>query len=494
MTLAVICLGALRSSDAVTLAAWRCYNRPGSVGRPVDMTEPRTIGHGGAPSPFRQASLGTRREHASRRGIGRLNHLGGEPMFTSNSHLIRTRKIQYRRFALLRVGSDRFRVPVGAAGTIVLKKRLTTIKPDRSGSVALNRYGYQIDWALCRLIELHRSGADYVLLLDYHDDVVVLDSEDPQSAEFYQIKTRDDKKAWTLTKLTKREAGKKGPLPSMLGKLCAHMINFQGSVRSLNFVSNAHFSVRKEGDEKDGPTDRVNLSELCSKVATKIKSNITAELGLTEELDFLGITFLTRSFELQECSAAALGRFVELVGEMYPDCRYRPTTAFQVVHHELTRKSKFEGSFGDEDYESLLKLKSITRTYFADILRRSGIGREQDPEAAWKAMEAELMHEGWPILLRRELRHQWTLYEVQRMQPENTLCQALCTGLRSAVAEVCATASDMGLSALVEEVLKHIPPGMHGKTYLQAAAMMEIHEYATTKLQKADPKSSKETP
>src|SRR5689334_18860686 len=88
------------------------------------------------------------------------------------------------------------------------------VKPrEVSGSRSSNRSDYQKSWAFCLLLKLHRTRQDYLVLFDYHDDVVVLDSAgSPSAIDFYQIKTKKGGN-WTATLLLKREEGAdKAPL------------------------------------------------------------------------------------------------------------------------------------------------------------------------------------------------------------------------------------------------------------------------------------------
>ena len=72
-----------------------------------------------------------------------------------------------------------------------LCNRLVNISPrETAGSRSTNRLDYQQDYAIFCLLELHTKGEDYRILLDYHDDIVILfPSEDPQDIHFYQVKT-----------------------------------------------------------------------------------------------------------------------------------------------------------------------------------------------------------------------------------------------------------------------------------------------------------------
>jgi hypothetical protein len=59
----------------------------------------------------------------------------------------------------------------------MLKQQLLDIKPrETSGARTANRFDYQDDWAFCQILELHEADDDYVVVFDYHDDVLVLDS------------------------------------------------------------------------------------------------------------------------------------------------------------------------------------------------------------------------------------------------------------------------------------------------------------------------------
>ncbi len=104
---------------------------------------------------------------------------------------------------------------------MTLADALTSHPPrESSGARTSNRYDFQKNWALCKLLELYSDTSDFLMLLDYHEDVVVLDDESsPEKAYFYQIKTKKSG-AWTIATLTRKPKGKDGfALPSIFDKL-----------------------------------------------------------------------------------------------------------------------------------------------------------------------------------------------------------------------------------------------------------------------------------
>src|ERR1035438_1791658 len=122
----------------------------------------------------------------------------------------------------------------------VLGEIAAKVPSELGGSTATNRFEYQVDWTLCHMLHLQRRGGNFLLICDYHDDVVVLDGpEEANKAHFYQIKTSKSPH-WTTTKLLKRERGEDGKdvsiLFSPLGKLYKHRIDFPSVQCTLNFV------------------------------------------------------------------------------------------------------------------------------------------------------------------------------------------------------------------------------------------------------------------
>lgn len=71
-------------------------------------------------------------------------------------------------------------------------EKLTSRQPrENAGASSSNRFEYQINWGLHRLLQLEKAHEDYVMIQDYHDDIVICNSEKQEDhIDFYQIKTR----------------------------------------------------------------------------------------------------------------------------------------------------------------------------------------------------------------------------------------------------------------------------------------------------------------
>lgn len=74
-----------------------------------------------------------------------------------------------------------------------LRELVVRCRPrEQAGPRSADRFDYQKDWAICRLLALHESPGEYLIAFDIFDDVVVLNSaENPDRISFSQIKTRE---------------------------------------------------------------------------------------------------------------------------------------------------------------------------------------------------------------------------------------------------------------------------------------------------------------
>lgn len=154
-----------------------------------------------------------------------------------------------------------------AGNESLLDRIATTPRRETGGAVAANRTDYQQSWAFCLLLTLHEKPNDYAVLLDFHDDVVVLDSaEEAKGMEFYQVKSKESGN-WTITQLLRCPKGKdeKSGL-SICGKMYANKLAFPNVTKSVNFVSNLRFKVHLNGAEKEVEVDEFEVKQLAKEM------------------------------------------------------------------------------------------------------------------------------------------------------------------------------------------------------------------------------------
>lgn len=127
---------------------------------------------------------------------------------------------------------------------MMLREAIQKVPREQSGSKTSNRFEFQEDWALLKLMELHETWSDYVMVFDYHDDILIMKNElSPTAMTFYQLKSKGSGN-WTLAKLTSRQEAKgETNLLSIFGEMYNCKLTFPSNEVELNFVSNAKFNL-----------------------------------------------------------------------------------------------------------------------------------------------------------------------------------------------------------------------------------------------------------
>jgi len=249
-----------------------------------------------------------------------------------------------------------------------IKDYIEKIKPrENSGSVATNRFDFQKDWAICKILELHQKPDDYLLTLEYYDDVIVFDSStDPQKISFYQVKTNKDKN-WTLDSLIIRKKGKNGDLNSHLGKLYDHIEKFGDVVESLNFVSNKKIKGKLKNNKKCEDTNEFCCADLDKKELDKLIAELKKEHSLITLKEFEKITFFKLGeLSIEKHTELTKASLADFLDKNLPEVRYQIAPLYRSIFDEIRMKSNVEKTISN--FEELKIKKSISRKNFDSFL------------------------------------------------------------------------------------------------------------------------------
>lgn len=86
----------------------------------------------------------------------------------------------------------------------LLEKIIKTPQREISGEDSESAFAYQKNWAFSEMLKFQLQKKEYVFIFEYHDDIIVLDSEEPSNITFVQIK-KSEKIPWTINRLTKKK-------------------------------------------------------------------------------------------------------------------------------------------------------------------------------------------------------------------------------------------------------------------------------------------------
>jgi hypothetical protein len=316
--------------------------------------------------------------------------------------------------------------------TIALDQLLISQPPrENAGSRSSNRFAFQNDWALCHLLTLHENDADYLLVFDYHDDVLELDAEiDPSSVKFYQIKSNTTKAHWTPAQLLSRKSGKEGPKLSYLGKLYHHTTLFADRTDGLFFVSNLPLKAELS-DESDSTTKaRLPFKDLSSSEQTNVAAKLKKEHGLSADPSLDELCFLVTPLSVTDHQTHSLGHVTNFLSK-HLVCDSVPAKAFlETLKGEIERCANWE--YQPTDWKSFCEKKGISRSRMNKFLEPIEF------RADWKSVSdlyvPQLEKDGWSFVSCERLRKALRSVEVELMNPDDILLGAAKEGIEDSYA------------------------------------------------------------
>ncbi|MEY8761269.1 dsDNA nuclease domain-containing protein [Chryseobacterium tongliaoense] len=296
-----------------------------------------------------------------------------------------------------------------------LAEKFRKVKPrENAGSMASNRFDFQKNWAICKLIELMNSEVDFLLAFEYHEDIIVLDSvNNPTQIDFYQIKTKD-KGSYSLKNILTRKKLKDSDGGSILGKLYLNKINFNTETKSLNIVSNTKFSFKSIQESQT----LICCSELNEEEKKQIEGSLKSELSIELLEEFLNIIFFhTSELTIEHHNEITKDKLNRLIERLYnTDIKYNPSLAYRTIFDEVNRRNNLEKEV--HTYEELVSYKSISKVDFETMLKT--VVSEPDKLDVIKNKLFQLLdNAGISLFLRRKYLDAWKDVQIQYLSLEN---------------------------------------------------------------------------
>jgi len=232
---------------------------------------------------------------------------------------------------------------------------LSTSQREKSGANTFDKYEYQYHWALCKILDKQKNIKEYALFMEYHEDVVISNSLDKNSAkfEFNQVKNIKYPK-YTIKNLTKRKNNKL----SVLGKLVDSVSNkqFESSISTVNLIASCGFNI--DQIDNDLHLETITVGDL-SKVAIKdLKNALNKELGLKKVPD--NLRFIIPDLGIQNQQDAVIGRVATLVSSIFPNTYCNAENIYRALIDELHRKGTVDYDYNN--WNDLLEKKALTST------------------------------------------------------------------------------------------------------------------------------------
>ena len=298
---------------------------------------------------------------------------------------------------------------------------ISRIPRESAGPRAANRFAYQSSWALCKLLDLHESGAPYAIVCEHFDDVLIVDClNNPQKIDVCQIKT-DNTKAWTKQRLSVQKKTKSGPKHSILGKLYINYFEFSATDCRLFFVTNAPFKLNLQA-EYDTNSSTISLAELNATDAEHIVATLASELGRnSNEIDLSRTTLNRCNMAHDGHNTYAIGHASQFLERVGLADSIRPKPFYDAIKQQIERISQIEDI--PKDLKQL-QTKSITREQFAEILDRMSAAKTTSFRNLADNILTQLRNEGMPFTESMEINKCLIEIQIERTDKSNLTMQS----------------------------------------------------------------------
>ena len=294
---------------------------------------------------------------------------------------------------------------------------VNTSQTEVAGSRSPARFAYQRNWALAELIEYHLSGKEYVFAFEFHDDILILDSEvSPSNLQFIQVKTKTTGDKWSVHQLTKSEKGKNNNPDklSIIGKLYENKKNFAGHNSQLRFVTNAYFSFIP-------PAPVTTADQLETKDQDKISTAIKTQLGITIDLSSLHLELSSLSVDDHETHIRGkLHNFFETIFGSGHNIPVSPW--YQSISDQIKVKNNYP-SEQIKSFDDLIRNKCITKSEIEDFIQR--VNKSHNNFDNWDIIKQQLQNDGVNFTDVIKLQRNWKKYTTDRLDYDNNALKNL---------------------------------------------------------------------
>lgn len=302
--------------------------------------------------------------------------------------------------------------------------------PESSGARTSARLEYQRHWALIEILSRYAAGTDYLLLLEYHDDIVVLDSvASPTLIEFYQIKTKRGK-PWRLPELlSRKDSNSSEKKPSILGKLFAHRIDFATFGPTLGFVTNAEFDFVIDNEKASHKADT-----LQEKSRKKIDDAIGDELPKLRPVPLNALSFVRSPMGIDGQESYVKGLLVDFLDLHVGDSGASSVNAwYRTLSSELLRKNNVSPAMV-KDFSELVVLKGFGRK---DLERNlalvKSMGQARD---SWTIVQGILISEKFSSAELVQIHRHWNEVRSLKLDASNLVFAELYQVLKEEVSSL----------------------------------------------------------
>jgi len=258
-----------------------------------------------------------------------------------------------------------------------------SLTKERGGRHGGKGHEFQRYWALCHLLKIDLEQDDFVVLVEFIEDVAVLDTEaTPSTLDLYQLKKKEGGAKWTKTTLAKPP---KDGL-SILAKLFESKRISPDGKASIAFVSNASIDLPLNSGEDATMLAEFDASELEPSLKTSLTQSIANELTCSEtDIEFGTLKFIQSPLAMNDLENHAIGRVSAYLGIKFPDHGARADVFCKALYGEI--KIRATATQDASSFDELCRIRGIAKSQLNSMLVTT-MSRKPDNEIMDSAISA----------------------------------------------------------------------------------------------------------
>lgn len=284
------------------------------------------------------------------------------------------------------------------ANNEVVKQIIETIPDDNSGSSTSNRFGYQKNWAMMKMLELEMKGCNYMIVFDYHEDIMVIDSlADAPQIDFFQVKSKRGQ-YWLMSELYNAKNDEK---ISILAKLLQHSIDFTRT-RDFYFVTNTFFNSTQYTKGEDFQPSKIPFSKFKVDIRKKTKELINIETdGKLEESVWDHFFVSQEQLSVNNYKSELIYQIQQFIDQKIPLADIKSETMYQSLYSEIEARQNYEDLITDANI--LTTRKSLRHEDFNKFIMKLSTFKSYDENC--RTVRNEFLKEAKPseISFKREM-------------------------------------------------------------------------------------------
>lgn len=229
----------------------------------------------------------------------------------------------------------------------------------RSGSIAYNRFEMQVSQAIYMAIKIFDSS-DYLLVIDYYDDIALFDNEDsPKSVSYFQMKTSEES-----ININKAISG------GWIVKMYKHFENINWIVNELGLITNCPLTFSVNGQKEKIRSDKTAFMEFDQTIIHKIKKDIAEKMRLNiDNIDLTKFFYIITPLSISKHKEIVEQEIGEFLYKKYPKITIDSVkTIHSTMIDILTRRQQYELLNKSESFCRVRNKKGMSKKDFEEVI------------------------------------------------------------------------------------------------------------------------------